>query len=217
MKKYFFSPSAHAFYLDTLHKVIPADAMEISAVRYAELIGGQSSGLVIALGEDGLPALHTPTFSIGQLQSSAFARTRQLANTIRERVAKAHHHLQSARWSVQLAAAQDVIVNGVAATAFSKDQLDVEARLRARGETREQLAAKVVANSSVFTLVGAVVDGIETATLDAIAAYEGTDPQALEALVQQARMTAMAEVYAIYEPVIGQAQAQATVDGIFEA
>jgi hypothetical protein len=142
---------------------------------------------------------------------------RAMCSRLRERIAKASHYLQASRWPVQLAAAQDVTTNGEAASALNKQMLDTEARLRARGETREQLAAKVLANSGVFTLVGAVIDGIETATLDAIADYTGTDPNAYAAITDQARLDAQVELVAVYTPAVGLANAEALVAQIVGA
>ncbi len=141
----------------------------------------------------------------------------EFSNTLRQRVAKATHYLQATRWPVQLAAAQDVLTNGEAASALNKSMLDMEARLRERGETREQLAGKVLANSQAFTLVGACVDGIETATLDKIAAYAGADPEAFGAIVDQAKLDAHVELVAIFTPTLGEAQAEALVAQIVGA
>jgi hypothetical protein len=186
-------------------------------------VDGDGLAALEALPEDRRPALLSPTdpevleHAILQAQACAMAEMSSLCNLLRERIAKASHYLQASRWPVQLAAAQDVTTNGEAASALNKQMLDTEARLRARGETREQLAAKVLANSGVFTLVGAVIDGIETATLDAIAAYTGTDPNAYAAITAQARLDAQVELVAVYTPAIGQANAEALVAQIVGA
>lgn len=150
-------------------------------------------------------------------KASASRTMLDFASAVRQRVAKATHYLQATRWPVQLAAAQDVLTNGEAASALNKAMLDTEARLRERGETREQLAGKVLANSQAFTLVGACVDGIETATLDKIAAYAGADPEAFGAIVAQAKLDAHVELVAIFTPTLGEAQAEALVAQIVGA
>lgn len=48
MTKYFYSPSTKGFYLDNIHKVIPEDAIEITAERHEELLKEQSEGKVIS-------------------------------------------------------------------------------------------------------------------------------------------------------------------------
>lgn len=146
-----------------------------------------------------------------QERSAALGAAVSFANTTRERVAKATHYLQTSRWPVQLAAAQDVLAQGEQAQPLHLQMIDLEARLRARGETREQLAQKVIANSGVFTLVGAAVDGIETATLDALRAYAGSDTAALAAIVAQARLDLQVELIAIFTPALGEPQALALV------
>lgn len=150
-------------------------------------------------------------------RGTAATLTTAFASAVRQRVAKATHYLQATRWPVQLAAAQDVLANGEAASALNKSMLDMEARLRERGETREQLAGKVLANSQAFTLVGACVDGIETATLDKIAAYAGADPEAFGAIVAQAKLDAHVELVAIFTTTLGEAQAEALVAQIVGA
>lgn len=128
---------------------------------------------------------------------------------LRERIAKSTHYLQASRWAVQLAAAQDVLGAGIAALPMNTAMLALEARLRQRGETVEQLAQKVISNSSVFTLVGAAVDGIETATLDAISdAYiNGDSPAAFAELTAQARETARTELLAIFTAALSETEA----------
>jgi hypothetical protein len=140
----------------------------------------------------------------------------QLTSLLRERIAKSTHYLQASRWPVQLAAAQDLLTNGAGAQALHTTMLALEARLRQRGETVEQLAQKVISNSSVFTLVGAAVDGIETATLDAIsAAYiNGDSPAAFAELTAQARETARTELLAIFTAALSETEALAIVGGL---
>lgn len=145
-----------------------------------------------------------------QLQAASDS-ARTLCNTVRQAIAKATHYLQTSRWPVQIAAAQDVLAQGEAAQPLHRQMLEIEARLRARNETPEQLAQKVIANSGVFTLVGAAVDGIETATLDALRAYAGSDPAAFTAIVAQARLDLQVELIAIFTPALGEPQALALV------
>lgn len=146
-----------------------------------------------------------------QERSATSDSARTLCNTVRQAIAKSTHYLQTSRWPVQLAAAQDVLAQGEQAQPLHRQMIDLEARLRARGETREELAQKVIANSGVFTLVGAAVDGIETATLDALRAYAGSDPAAFAAIVAQARLDLQVELVAIFTPALGEPQALALV------
>lgn len=146
-------------------------------------------------------------------RQSAVAKTVAFANTIRERIAASKHYLQAARWPIQLAAAQ--AIKGGTASEFDTSIMAREARLRSLGETVEQLADKVLANSLTFASVGAAVDGIERATLDAIAAYAGTDPAQIEVILTDAKATALAEFLDIFGGVYGQAQAQAMAAQFF--
>lgn len=180
-----------------------------------------TSGLIEITIEEAANLSAAPTLTKTQIfqevRVAAPGLVAAFANAIRQRVAKATHYLQATRWPVQLAAAQDVLANGEAASDLNKSMLDMEARLRERGETREQLAGKVLANSQAFTLVGACVDGIETATLDKIAAYAGADPEAFGAIVAQAKLDAHVELVAIFTPTLGEAQAEALVAQIVGA
>ena len=91
-----------------------------------------------------------------------------------------------------------------------------EARLRNLGETVEQLADKVLANSLIFASVGAAVDGIERATLDAIAAYAGNDPEHFETILADAKATSLAEFLDIFGAVHGPDHAQLRAKEFFE-
>lgn len=192
--------------------------------KYIEQPGGlfwAVSGAALAQLEDLPPArqpkMLEPTdprvvaYLMGNARDSATPAVADLCNTVRQAIAKATHYLQASRWPVQLAAAQDVLAQGEQAQPLHLQMIDLEARLRARGETREQLAQKVIANSGVFTLVGAAVDGIETATLDTLRAYAGSDPAAFTAIVAQARLDLQVELVAIFTPALGEPQALALV------
>lgn len=56
-----YSASTRGFYSREIHgDSIPADAVEITQEKYAELLEGQTAGLVIAAGPDGVPVLQEP-------------------------------------------------------------------------------------------------------------------------------------------------------------
>lgn len=155
----------------------------------------------------------SPEERLATARAVATSRTVAFANTIRERIANSKHYLQAARWPIQLAAAQ--AIKASAASEFDTSIMAREARLRGLGETVEQLADKVLANSLIFASVGAAVDGIERATLDAIAAYAGTDPAQFEVILTDAKATALAEFLDIFGAVYGPAQAQAMAAQFF--
>lgn len=131
----------------------------------------------------------------------AIARVTAFANSLRERIAASQHYLQAARWPIQLTSAQAIKAgNG---SEFDLAVMGREARLRGLGETVEQLADKVIGNSLIFASVGAAVDGIERATMDKIASYQGTDPDAFEAILADAEATALSEFLDIFTPFVG--------------
>lgn len=152
--------------------------------------------------------------AINHARRSAQQRTIAFANNTRERIASSKHYLQAARWPIQLAAAQ--AIKGGHGTDFDTAIMAREARLRNLGETVEQLADKVLANSLIFASVGAAVDGIERATLDAIAAYAGNDPKQFETILADAKATSLAEFLDIFGAVHGQEHAQLMAREFFE-
>lgn len=170
-----------------------------------------------ALPEDRRPDMRLPDdpevveWMLATGRASAHRRTVAFANTIRERIAASKHYLQAARWPIQLAAAQ--AIKAGAGSAFDNSIMAREARLRGLGETVEQLADKVLANSLVFASVGAAVDGIERATLDRIAAC--TEVADFEVILTEAKALALAEFLDIFTGVYGAAQAQAMAAQFF--
>ncbi|WP_124303536.1 phage tail assembly chaperone [Pseudomonas chlororaphis] len=56
----FTSKTTRGFYHAAIHASMPADVVEISTKRHAELLAGQSEGKVIAWGDDGYPVLVDP-------------------------------------------------------------------------------------------------------------------------------------------------------------
>lgn len=150
---------------------------------------------------------------VARNRAAAHRRTVAFANTIRERIAASKHYLQAARWSIQLDSAK--AIKAGTAIDFDTSIMAREARLRGLGETVEQLADKVLANSLIFASVGAAVDGIERATLDAIAAYAGNDPDHFETILANAKATGRAEFLDIFGAVYGPAQAETMATQFF--
>lgn len=150
---------------------------------------------------------------VARERAAAHRRTVAFANTIRERIAASKHYLQAARWSIQLDSAKSIKAG--TAIEFDTAIMAREARLRGLGETVEQLADKVLANSLIFASVGAAVDGIERATLDAIAAYAGNDPDHFETILANAKATGRAEFLDIFGAVYGPAQAETMATQFF--
>lgn len=152
-------------------------------------------------------------WKLNQRKRQSLSDVLTFSTKIREGIAKSRHYLQASRWAVQLASAK--AIKAGTPIPFDTSIMAREARLRARGESVEQLADKVIANSLAFASVGAAVDGIETATLDAIQAYTGNDPTAFDAILANAKATALAEFLDIFTPAYGQAQAQAMATQFF--
>lgn len=91
---YFYSFSTRGFYRQDLHgSAMPADAIEITAESYADLVAGQATGLRIVRGDGGVPSLAQPlpltdeqvqaTFVAAiQQRLDDFARTRNYDNIL---------------------------------------------------------------------------------------------------------------------------------------
>lgn len=146
-------------------------------------------------------------------KAEAHKRTATFANLIRERIAGSQHYLQAARWPIQLVAAQSIKAGK--GSEFDRAIMAREARLRELGETVEQLADKVLANSLIFASFGAAVDGVERATMDKITAYKGSDPAAFDAILAAAKATALTEFLDIFTPFIGAEAARSKAAAFF--
>lgn len=60
-----------AFFDDKIHgKTVPADAVEITAYRHAELLEGQAQGKVISATSRGTPQLTTPRLNVVERRAS---------------------------------------------------------------------------------------------------------------------------------------------------
>lgn len=178
-----------------------------SLIAFDESMQGLESDLLPVDAPEVVAAL------VARDRAAAQRRTVAFANTMRERIAASKHYLQAARWSIQLDSAK--AIKAGTAIDFDTSIMAREARLRGLGETVEQLADKVLANSLIFASVGAAVDGIERATLDAIAAYAGNDPEHFETILANAKATGRAEFLDIFGAVYGPAQAQAMAAQFF--
>lgn len=62
--KMFFHSNPVAFYVEGIHKEIPAGAVEITHEKHAEMIDGQGAGKRIAAGQNGQPVLVDPPLPI---------------------------------------------------------------------------------------------------------------------------------------------------------
>lgn len=181
--------------------------------------GSESHAALLALPDDKRPTIIAESdamlqaWLVEKARKDAVIAVMNFANRMREGIAKSRHYLQSSRWAIQLASAQ--AIKAGTATAFDLSIMGREARLRGRGETVAQLADKVIANSLAFASVGAAVDGIETATLDATAAYAGGDPAAFAAILAQAKATALSEFIDIFTGIYNAATAQAMAAQFF--
>lgn len=75
----FASKSNRGFYDAAIHTVMPADVVEITAERHAELMAGQSEGKVIAWGDDGYPLLQDPAAPTAEALAAAVTASREAA------------------------------------------------------------------------------------------------------------------------------------------
>lgn len=61
----YYSSSTNGFYISEIHSdAIPADAVEITAARHAELLTAQSAGFQIQPGPDGAPVTAKPVAAV---------------------------------------------------------------------------------------------------------------------------------------------------------
>jgi hypothetical protein len=72
MMKRFYSQTTLTTYLDGVHRVMPADAKEITEARYLEVIGNPAPGKVRGHDADGLPVLIDPPLEDLAIQARAW-------------------------------------------------------------------------------------------------------------------------------------------------
>lgn len=139
---------------------------------------------------------------------TAIKHLENLTSMVRDGIEPSSHNLHAARWPWQFDAATDLITNGSNASAFNQQHLALEARLRGRSETALQLAELVMQKSQLFTLIGAAIDGVETAAKDAIEANTNLDTTS--AIVANARASLLTELSAIFAASASQPEEKAT-------
>lgn len=139
----FYEKSTGAFYHPNIHNSIPADAVEITAVRHAELIAGQAAGQQITAGPDGAPVL---------VEAPAHAATAAdvRAECARRLSAVVAGYTQEERetWPVQIAEAKAVAAGATDAPMLS-------ALAAARGLSLAAFAAAVLQVTAATTVATA--------------------------------------------------------------
>ncbi|WP_323115106.1 tail fiber assembly protein [Pseudomonas guariconensis] len=60
----FYSPTTGGFYIEGFNFDVPNDAVEISPEKYEELKHGLALGLVVLIGDDGVPVAAPPSLTI---------------------------------------------------------------------------------------------------------------------------------------------------------
>lgn len=68
-----YSKTTGGFYDPATHSAVPADAVEISGDEHAELLAGQSAGMMIVGGADGRPALQLAQRSLEDIKATKIA------------------------------------------------------------------------------------------------------------------------------------------------
>lgn len=80
--KIYYSKSTNGFYIDSIHKAMPDDVIEITQAQHQELILGQSNGKIISSDENGNPVLiDPPQPTTEQLADQARAKRDTLLST----------------------------------------------------------------------------------------------------------------------------------------
>jgi hypothetical protein len=76
MPSIYYSKSSKGFYRDTIHKVLPADAVLVDAAQYAALLAAQEAGCPITADNAGRPASDSkPSVNIKALAMDALNKS----------------------------------------------------------------------------------------------------------------------------------------------
>lgn len=126
-----------AFFDDTIHgDAVPADAVEITAARHAELLEGQAQGKVISATSRGTPLLMTPKLSVAELRISLVAAVKREAQTRIENVSPLWRQLNDLRDGELDADAQDRFAR-IDAIRAASDAIEVAIAETSAGELTE--------------------------------------------------------------------------------
>lgn len=179
-----YSKSTGGFYSPEIHgAAIPADAVEITATRHAELIAGQAAGKTIGHGADGTPILiDPPAPTLADIRAQAATGMAAWIAHFLEQFTAGVSPAELASWSVKAERARQHLAG------VPQPMITAEATL-----TREPpnvLAKKIVAKSDAYEAIIARITGLRRATEAAIASAK--TPEAVAAVLKSARAQAEA-------------------------
>lgn len=119
----YYSASAHGFFDDALHAVIPADARPVTAARHRELLDAQATGATIEAGDNGKPRIRRPVVTTA-MRRVALARQvkRETARRI-EAVAPIWRQLNDQRAPSPAGAARFAAIDAIRA---ASDAIEAE-------------------------------------------------------------------------------------------
>ncbi len=172
-----YSSSTNGFYHPMVHgNNIPADAVEITDARYAELLDGQSAGQIITAGGDGAPTLQSqPSLSIDAVRAQAGLAMSDWIAQFLAQFTTGVPAAELASWPVKADRARQHLAG--------KAQAMIAAEAALTGEDATALAQKIAAKADAYEAIIARVTGLRRATEAAIAEAETPEAvaEALEA------------------------------------
>lgn len=137
-----YSPSTGGFYDARIHATIPDDAVEITSELYQQLLAGIASGLVVTIGEDGLPRLAPPPLPDA---AAICARVDVAADAARRKVAG--DPLRAVEYETAAAEARSFAAAGYPADAVPR----TVSAWALNGRTAQQAADDILAEARAYT------------------------------------------------------------------
>lgn len=173
----YYSASSGGFYIDSIHKVMPEDVVEISQEFHRELLEGQSNGKEIKADGQGRPYLENPS---PEILSEAKLRMLKMNNKAYEEAVQLHTSMypQSEKdtWPTQ-----DREIKAWVADPENAITSWIDAAALVRGIPREEYLQRTLIKTQQFEQLSAYLTGLRQRYEDLIKA--STTHEELESIV----------------------------------
>ena len=188
-----FSARTGGFYDPTIHgENVPEDAVEITALQHADLLGAQSKGARIEGGPEGLPVA---TFPAPPSPDESLKAARALGRTMMQAwidgflapFTAGRPRDEIASWPAKAAAAESHLAG--------KPHAMILAEAAVTGENPDDLALSIAIKAQAYMVIAAKVAGLRRATEGAINAATSQDE--ISAALDAAKAAAVAEMAAV--------------------
>jgi hypothetical protein len=177
-----YSTQTGGFYLREIHgDSIPADAVEITAKRHAELIAGQAAGQTIASGTDGAPILvNPPPPSLADVRKQAVGAMSAWIGQFLSQFTAGVPAEEIASWSLKAERARQHLAGDPQAIIIAEASIT--------GEDPDKLAQNIAGKAGLYEAIMSRVTGLRRATVEAI--NKAPTPEAVAKVLASAQAQA---------------------------